>query len=139
MEEKERMKTGKFINQSEKMKDRERKNSSCNRMSKAQSTAGKTALCLASALFLSFVPMGAGICEVPVQVEEEKDTFDTNIYIEADESGISPYTVTTRKINGIYTSVEYPVLQIADGSSLAVIDGINLTFQKDAEKKLSEQ
>ena len=38
------MKTGKFINQSEKMKDRERKNSSCNRMSKAQSTAGKTAL-----------------------------------------------------------------------------------------------
>lgn len=35
--------------------------------------------------------------------------------------------------------MEYPVLQIADGSSLAVIDGINLTFQKDAEKKQSEQ
>lgn len=139
MEEKERMETGKFINQSEKMKDRERKNSSCNRMSKAQSIAGKTALCLASALFLSSVPMGAGICEVPVQAEEEKDTFDTNIYIEADESGSSPYTATTRKINGIYTSVEYPVLQMADGSSLAVIDGINLTFQKDAEKKQSEQ
>lgn len=80
MEEKERMKTGKFINQSEKMKDRERKNSSCNRMSKAQSTAGKTALCLASALFLSFVPMGAGICEVPVQVEEEKDTLYEYLY-----------------------------------------------------------
>lgn len=81
MEEKERMKTGKFINQSVKMKDRERKNSSCNRMSKAQSIAGKTALCLVSALFLSSVPMAAGICEVSVQAEEEKDTFDTNIYI----------------------------------------------------------
>ena len=32
MEEKERMETGKFINQSEKMKDRERKNSRKNSM-----------------------------------------------------------------------------------------------------------
>lgn len=139
MEGKEAMERWKFRNRSEEMKDRNRKSGNRNRMSRTQSIAGKTALCFASALLLASAPMTAGICEVSVQAEEEKDTFDTSIYIETDESGISPYTAATRKIEGEYTSVEYPVLQMTDGSTSAVIDGINLTFQKDAAKKQSEQ
>ena len=133
------MKRRKFRNQREAMESRNREIGVRSRASRARGIAGKTALCLVSALLLSSAGMAAGMSGYSVQAEEEKDTFDTNIYIETDESGISSYTATTKKIEGEYTSVEYPVLQMADGSSSAVIDGINRTFQQDAQMKQSEQ
>ncbi len=94
------------------------------------------ALCFGTAMFFALIPASEKRNEFYV---EAADTFDTKIYIETDESGISPYTVSTQTIEGEYSSVEYPVIEMADGSSSDVIDGINLEFQKDAAKKQSEQ